>query len=127
MQMEFKLPNLGENIPGGDIVHVLATPGMSVTAGSVLLEVETEKAVVEVPAANDMTIQEVHVKPGDHVTVGQTLFLVNAGSGAAPSSAPPAPVPADPETVAVAPSVPPPPLPVPVLPPIANIPPPPRS
>ncbi|MBF0632632.1 MAG: 2-oxo acid dehydrogenase subunit E2 [Magnetococcales bacterium] len=127
MQMEFKLPNLGENIPGGDIVHVLATPGMSVTAGSVLLEVETEKAVVEVPAANDMTIQEVHVKPGDHVTVGQTLFLVNAGSGAAPSSAPPAVVaaPPAPETVSIAPSVPPPPLPVLVPPPVANPPPPP--
>jgi len=106
---EFKLPNLGENISGGDCVHVLVTPGMVVVAGSVLLEVETEKAVVEVPAPGDMTIQEVHVKPGDHVTVGQRLFMVDTAVAATSPPPPQVPVasPPPPENTTVTPAAPP--------------------
>ncbi|MBF0108306.1 MAG: 2-oxo acid dehydrogenase subunit E2 [Magnetococcales bacterium] len=98
MSTEFTLPNLGENISGGDIVHVLATAGMSVTAGTVLLEVETDKAVVEVPANEDMIVQEVRIKPGDHVKVGQALFIVEPGGAktAAPPDLSPPPVTAPP-------------------------------
>ncbi|MBF0421854.1 MAG: 2-oxo acid dehydrogenase subunit E2 [Magnetococcales bacterium] len=88
MSTEFKLPNLGENIAGGDIVHVLVTPGMTVASGTPLLEVETNKAVVEVPAESSMTIQEVMVKPGQHVTVGQVMFVITAGEAVAATVAP---------------------------------------
>lgn len=89
MNTEFKLPNLGENIAGGDIVHVLVTPGMTVVSGAPLLEVETNKAVVEVPAESSMTIQEVLVKPGEHVNVGQVLFRVLLGDVAVAEPVPP--------------------------------------
>ncbi|MBF0434940.1 MAG: 2-oxo acid dehydrogenase subunit E2 [Magnetococcales bacterium] len=92
MNTEFKLPNLGENIAGGDVVHVLVTPGMTVAPGAPLLEVETNKAVVEVPAESAMTIQEVLVKPGEHVSVGQVLFRAVMGDVEPKPSAPVAPV-----------------------------------
>ncbi|MEO5328940.1 MAG: 2-oxo acid dehydrogenase subunit E2 [Magnetococcus sp. THC-1_WYH] len=108
MSTEFKLPNLGENIAGGDCVHVLVTPGMFVKQGAVLLEVETEKAVVEVPADGDMTIETVQVKPGDHITVGQTLFVVAAGVGGTVSvSSEPVAVPPPQAQVAVSVATPP--------------------
>jgi pyruvate dehydrogenase E2 component (dihydrolipoamide acetyltransferase) len=49
MATEFKLPDLGENIASGDVVTVLVAEGDVVKPGQALLEVETDKAVIEVP------------------------------------------------------------------------------
>ena len=79
--IEFKLPELGENIKGGQLVRILAKEGESVKEGQSLLELETDKAVIEVPATFTGTIKEVHVKEGDKINVGQLIFVAQ-GSGA---------------------------------------------
>ena len=87
MATEFKLPDLGENIASGDVVTVFVAEGDVVKPGQALLEVETDKAVIEVPCPPGGRIAQVLVKKGDTVKVGQTLVLLDA-AGAAPMSTP---------------------------------------
>jgi len=90
MATEFKLPDLGENIASGDVVTVFVSEGDVVKPGQALLEVETDKAVIEVPCPPGGRIAQVLVKKGDTVKVGQTLVLLDA-VGAAAAPAKPAP------------------------------------
>ncbi len=62
MATEFKLPELGENIETGDLVRLLITPGTSVIEGQPVMELETDKAVIEVPSSVSGTVGEVRVK-----------------------------------------------------------------
>jgi pyruvate dehydrogenase E2 component (dihydrolipoamide acetyltransferase) len=91
--IEFKLPELGENIEQGDLVRLMVAPGASVSAGQSVMELETDKAVVEVPSSVSGTVQEIRVKEGDKVKVGQVIFTVENGAGAkaADSAASPTP------------------------------------
>src|SRR5580704_3832683 len=82
MATEFKLPELGENIESGDLVRLMIKPGGNITEGEPVMELETDKAVVEVPSTVTGTIGEVRVKEGDKLRVGQVIFTVEAGSGA---------------------------------------------
>jgi pyruvate dehydrogenase E2 component (dihydrolipoamide acetyltransferase) len=79
---EFKLPELGENIDQGDLVRLLISPGASVTEGQPVMELETDKAVVEVPSSVTGTVKEVRVKEGQKIKVGQVIFTVENGAGA---------------------------------------------
>jgi pyruvate dehydrogenase E2 component (dihydrolipoamide acetyltransferase) len=94
--IEFKLPELGENISQGDLVRLMVEPGAKVDAGQSVMELETDKAVVEVPSSVSGTVQEIRVKEGEKIKVGQVIFTVDgAESKAAPvqaaaSTAPPA-------------------------------------
>jgi len=81
--MEFKLPELGENIESGDLVRLLVKPGASVTEGQPVMELETDKAVIEVPSSVTGTVGEIRVKEGDKLKVGQVIFTLTNGSGAA--------------------------------------------
>src|SRR5271163_2493104 len=87
MATEFKLPELGENIESGDLVRLMIKPGASIAEGEPVMELETDKAVVEVPSSVTGTIGEIRVKEGDKLRVGQVIFTVENGSGA---EAPPA-------------------------------------
>ncbi len=75
--IEFKLPELGENIEQGDLVRLMVAPGAAVSAGQSVMELETDKAVVEVPSSVSGTIQEIRVKEGDKIKVGQVIFTVD--------------------------------------------------
>ena len=89
MATEFKLPDLGENIASGDVVTVFVSEGDVVKPGQALLEVETDKAVIEVPCPPGGRIAQVLVKKGDTVKVGQTLVVLDAaGAAAAPHRLP---------------------------------------
>jgi pyruvate dehydrogenase E2 component (dihydrolipoamide acetyltransferase) len=89
MTTTFTLPELGENIEMGTVANILVSPGDSVTKDQSIVEVETDKAVVEVPAPADGTILTVHVKPGDEIRVGDAIIAYDeAGGGAAPAPAP---------------------------------------
>jgi pyruvate dehydrogenase E2 component (dihydrolipoamide acetyltransferase) len=90
---EFKLPELGENIEQGDLVRLMIAPGDTVSEGQPIMELETDKAVVEVPSSIDGKVKEVRVKQGEKVKVGQVIFTAEAASGsAAPEVAAPRPV-----------------------------------
>ena len=79
--IEFKLPELGENIEQGDLVRLMIAPGASVSPGQSVMELETDKAVVEVPSSVSGTVQEVRVKEGDKIKVGQVIFTVDGADG----------------------------------------------
>jgi pyruvate dehydrogenase E2 component (dihydrolipoyllysine-residue acetyltransferase) len=84
MATEVKLPLLGENIPGGDIVEVLVAPGDTVAAEQPLFDVEAEKSTVSVPTPVGGKIAKLLVKKGDHVKTDQVVAVIEEGDGKAP-------------------------------------------
>ncbi|MGC2446547.1 MAG: dihydrolipoyllysine-residue acetyltransferase [Candidatus Sulfotelmatobacter sp.] len=95
--IEFKLPELGENIEQGDLVRLMVEPGAKVDAGQSVMELETDKAVVEVPSSVSGTVHEIRVKEGEKIKVGQVIFTVDGSDGkpaASPTQAAAAAVPA---------------------------------
>ncbi|MGD8367251.1 MAG: dihydrolipoamide acetyltransferase family protein [Desulfobacterales bacterium] len=75
MAREFKLPDLGEGIHEGEVVSVLVSVGDEVTEGDPILEVETDKAAVEIPSPYTGLIEEIRVQAGDVVSVGDVLVV----------------------------------------------------
>ncbi|PTA66824.1 dihydrolipoyllysine-residue acetyltransferase [Deinococcus arcticus] len=83
------LPDVGDNIEQGTVVTVLVKPGDSVKEGQPVIEIETDKAVVEVPASAGGTVQSVNVKVGDTVKVGGVIATLGGGASTAASAAAP--------------------------------------
>ena len=82
--MKVELPFLAEGVEGGDVVHVLVHEGDQVTEGQTLLELETDKATVPVPAPAAGKVVKVLARQGDHLKVGQALVELE-GNGKAPA------------------------------------------
>jgi pyruvate dehydrogenase E2 component (dihydrolipoamide acetyltransferase) len=82
MPIDFKLPELGENITSGDVVKVLVNEGDTIVANDGILELETDKAVVEIPCPHAGKIVKIHVQKGSQVKVGQVLVTVEAENAA---------------------------------------------
>jgi pyruvate dehydrogenase E2 component (dihydrolipoamide acetyltransferase) len=80
MSIEFKLPELGENIESADIVNVLVKPGDMLVKDQGVIEIETDKATIEVPSTVEGLIKEVLVKPGQKINVGAVLLTVDDNS-----------------------------------------------
>lgn len=81
--IEFKLPELGENIEQGDLVRVMVKPGDNVAEGQPVIELETDKAVIEVPSSVQGKVKDINVKEGQKLKVGQTIFTVEGDRGGA--------------------------------------------
>ena len=88
MPTEIKLPEVGDNIEQGTVVTVLVKVGDTIEAGQAVIEIETDKAVVEVPAEAGGTVAEIKVKEGDSVKVGGVILTLS--EGAAPAQSAPA-------------------------------------
>ena len=82
MPTELKLPELGENIAAGDVVRVLVKPGDTIAKDQAVIELETDKATIEVPSSVAGVVKDVQVKAGQKIKVGQTILTVD-GEGAA--------------------------------------------
>ena len=76
MPYEFKFPDVGEGIHEGELVKWLAKEGDKVNADQSIAEVETDKAVVEMPSPKKGTIAKLHFKEGDTITVGQVFVTI---------------------------------------------------
>jgi pyruvate dehydrogenase E2 component (dihydrolipoamide acetyltransferase) len=87
--IEFKLPALGENIEQGDLVRLMIVPGAAVSEGQAVMELETDKAVVEVPSSVNGTVKEILVKEGDKIKVGQVVFTADGNGTSAAVAADP--------------------------------------
>ncbi len=86
---DFTLPELGENVTTGDVLRVMVSPGDTIAKDQPVVELETDKATIEVPSSVAGRVQEVKVKAGDKVKVGQVILTVeDAGGEAAPTRAP---------------------------------------
>jgi pyruvate dehydrogenase E2 component (dihydrolipoamide acetyltransferase) len=84
---DFKIPELGENVSAGEVVRVLVKPGDALAKDQPVLELETDKATIEVPSTVEGTVGEIKVKPGDKVKVGQLVLTLTEGEGAPGESA----------------------------------------
>jgi pyruvate dehydrogenase E2 component (dihydrolipoyllysine-residue acetyltransferase) len=88
MPREFRLPDLGEGLTEAEIVEVLVREGDVIAEDSPLLEVETDKAKVEIPSPMGGRVEKIHVAPGQTVKVGAMLVTFgDAVGGAAPAPA----------------------------------------
>ena len=77
MATEFKLPELGENIESADVIAVLVKAGDRLIKEQSVIEIETDKATIEVPSTVEGVITEVLVNEGDNIKVGKTIVKVD--------------------------------------------------
>src|SRR5215207_1891480 len=103
MAYEFRLPDLGEGVAEGEISSWLVEVGQSVAEDDPMVEVETDKATVEIPCPVDGVVTALHADDGDRVAVGALLITIEtaeagpaalAASATAVLPAPPSPAPA---------------------------------
>ena len=78
MTKSFKLPDLGEGIHEGEVIAVLVSVGDAVNEGDPILEIETDKASVEIPSPYTGRVNEILVKVGDILRVGDVLMTFDA-------------------------------------------------
>lgn len=90
MALEFKLPVLQEGVDTATVVKVIVAVGDTIAEGDPVIEVETDKAAVEVPSTVAGTVQQIHVKEGDEVSTGQVVLTLAAEGAAEATEAAPA-------------------------------------
>ena len=78
--ISFKLPELGEGIDGGTVASVIARENEVIRAEEAVMELETDKAVIPIPAPETGILKEVRVKANDEVKVGDVLFVLEASA-----------------------------------------------
>ncbi len=88
MSTELKLPALGENIASGTVTKIMVKLGELVKKDQMILELETDKAVLEVPSPLNGVVTEILAKPGQAVKVGQVVMKIEVGSKADVTSTP---------------------------------------
>ena len=93
MAKEFRFPDVGEGITEGEIVRWLVKEGDEVQADQTLAEIETDKAIVEMPSPYAGTVLKLHFKEKDLVKVGQALVTIGE-KGESLAATPPGPQPA---------------------------------
>lgn len=82
MAIEFRLPELGENIDSGDLIRILVSEGDRIEKDQAVLELETDKATIEVPSPVSGVVKQIHVQEGTKIKVGQLILTVENGAGA---------------------------------------------
>ena len=85
MIQEFRLPDLGEGLPEAELVQWLVAEGDRVALNQTIAEVETAKAVVELPSPHAGVVQVLHAAAGDVVEVGAPLISFDVGAEASGS------------------------------------------
>lgn len=76
MAFEFKFPDVGEGITEGEIVKWHVAEGQEIKEHDTLVEIETDKAIVQVPSPRSGTILKILHREGDTVKVGETLVII---------------------------------------------------
>jgi 2-oxoisovalerate dehydrogenase E2 component (dihydrolipoyl transacylase) len=87
-EREFKLPDLGEGLTEGEVVRWLVAEGDTIVLNQPIVEVETAKAVVEIPSPYAGTVVKLHAGEGDSLDVGAPLISVDTGGGPATAAQP---------------------------------------
>ncbi len=84
MSIEFRLPELGENIAEAEVAELLVKEGDRIEAEQSVMELETEKAVLELPCPHAGVVKKIHFAEGDSVSVGSVILTIDE-EDAAPS------------------------------------------
>jgi 2-oxoisovalerate dehydrogenase E2 component (dihydrolipoyl transacylase) len=90
MNKEFRLPDVGEGLTEADIVSWKVKPGDTVKVNQVIVEIETAKAVVELPSPWDGTVTGLLAEEGQTIDVGIPIITIDDGQGGAPEPPKPA-------------------------------------
>ena len=77
MSVEFKVPELGDGVESADVLDVLVSPGDTIEKEQGVVEVETDKATMEIPSSLSGIVKEVKIDKGQTVKVGQVLITVD--------------------------------------------------
>lgn len=88
MAIEVKLPNLGDGIDAGDVLEVLVKEGDVIAKEQGILELETDKATMEVPSSHAGKVTKVHVSEGQSVEIGATLLTLESADAGETDAAP---------------------------------------
>ena len=83
MELEIKVPSLGEGIEGGDVQTIYVSVGDIIELEQGLLELETGKAAVDIPAPEAGKVTEIRVNEGDKIKVGDVIIMMEGGTEAA--------------------------------------------
>ena len=96
MRIEIKLPELGEQVTSGTVSKVLVAAGDAVAENQSIIEIETGKAVAEIPCTAAGTVAEVLVSEGQEIKPGEVILVLEASDAATErrTTAPPPAVPA---------------------------------
>ncbi|HXF97987.1 MAG TPA: biotin/lipoyl-containing protein, partial [Gaiellaceae bacterium] len=76
MAFAFRLPDLGEGLTGGEVARWLVSEGQEVAEDDPLVEIQTDKATVEIPSPRAGTVLRILVAEGEVAPVGATLVLI---------------------------------------------------
>lgn len=88
MSEEIKVPELGEGVESGDVLEVMVSEGDTIEKGQPILELETDKATVMVPASASGVVKSINCAEGDTVNVGQVVLTIEASESASAAEAP---------------------------------------
>ncbi len=97
MTTEFKLPEVSEGVDSADVAEIHVAVGDVIEADQIVMEIETEKAVVDLPCPLAGKVAAIHVKEGQSVAIGELLLSIEETSGAnsAPAQPPAESAPAE--------------------------------
>ncbi|EMO28564.1 dihydrolipoyllysine-residue succinyltransferase, E2 component of oxoglutarate dehydrogenase (succinyl-transferring) complex [Leptospira interrogans serovar Bataviae str. HAI135] len=98
MSVEIKVPEMGESITEATIANWVKKEGESVKQDEILLELETDKATMEVPAPSSGVLQKIHKKAGETVKVKEIIGLIDATASVSSSPSSPSPSPSTTQT-----------------------------
>src|SRR3989338_4248140 len=76
MSIEFKFPDVGEGIQEGEIVKWLVKEGEEVNTDQTIVQIETDKAIVDIPSPRNGIILKINYKEGEKVKVGAVLVVI---------------------------------------------------
>ena len=111
MSTEVNLPELGDGIESGDVLEIFVAVGDVISEGQDIVEMETDKATVPVPASVGGKVTKILVNEGDTIAIGGAILEVEAAEASAAATEEPAtPEPATPQPVATEPATPEPPV-----------------
>ena len=85
MTIEFKADNLGDGVKSGDVAAILVAVGDTIEPGHIVMEIETDKAVLPLPCPNGGKIAQILVKKGQTITPGQAVLAIEPAGAAAPA------------------------------------------
>jgi pyruvate dehydrogenase E2 component (dihydrolipoamide acetyltransferase) len=88
MAIEIKVPVLGDGIESGDVLDVFVKEGDEIAKDAGVIELETDKATVTVPAPSGGKVSKVHVQIGQTVKIGEVIVTLEGAGSAAPAAAP---------------------------------------
>ena len=76
MKKEVRVPEISENVEAGTVVQFLVSQGDEIEEEQPIVELETDKAAVEIPSDTAGVVQEIHYSEGDEVAVGDVILTV---------------------------------------------------